>query len=327
MNPLMKQAIAPFAPPTSRHLTSTVKLGVFRGEPEEQYHSAAGYVSSSPLPELDKSPAHFLEKWNNGVEATPAMDRGTFIHKILLEQDIAKYVARPVKDDGSLVRSNSKEYAAFLEANVGKKPIDAKIFEGAFDVLNSACQNSKYVAAFNECEAEVSFYAIDELTGLSMKARVDQCPKWLIKAIETGDFSEFQSRKDSEGLYLSDVKSTADIFRFNDQIFKSFYHVRLVHYTEVVKAVAKQIGGFDIGDIDDLRFMAIESKRPFATRNFKLKPADVADARIKWRQWMNTIAACKADNEFPSLSDGWIAAEKPRFLEDTEEVSFNGGFE
>lgn len=303
------------------------KIGMFRGEPDDVYHSAAGYVSSSPLPELDKSPAHFLEKWNNGVEPTPAMDRGTFIHKILLEQDIQKYVARPVKEDGSLVRSNSKEYAAFLAANEGKKPIDAKIFDGAFEVLNSACLNSKYVTAFDECEVEVSFYAVDEDTGLPMKARLDQCPKWLVKAIETGDYSELESRRAAGQLYISDVKSATDIFKFNDQIFKMSYHVRLVHYAEVIRALIKGSAGIDIGEINDLRFMAIESKKPFATRNFRLIPADVAEARIKWRQWLNVIAACKSDGDFPALSDEWIDAEKPKYLEDTEEVSFDGGFE
>lgn len=280
--------------PTNQELIT----GIFRNEPEEVYHGRREYISSSALPYLDTSPAHFNEYMKNGVEKTDPMERGSFIHKLLLEQDIAKYVPRPLNEDGSLVRSNTKEYKAWLENIGGKTPLDPTLYNDAMAVLTAALQNKKYAKSFEECEKEVSFYAIDDETGLPMKARTDMVEK---------NFS-----------YILDLKSTSDVLKFGNQIFYLSYDVRLIHYSEVILRCTGIL-------IDDLRFIAIESKAPYGSINYRLTQGQVAEARMKWRQLMNTISACKADNNWPAFSDEWNEPIKPKNY-GTSEVSFSGGF-
>lgn len=284
----------------------SLKAGIFENENEEIYHASEGYISSSPLPELDKSPAHFYEKWQNGVEPTPAMDKGTFIHKIGLEQDISKYVARPLKEDGSLIRSNSKEYLAFAEANVGKKIIDAELFENANDILNALCANKFYLKTFDKSHKEISFYGSHHDLNLPVKARLDLCDK---------DYK-----------FIRDLKSCADIMKFEKQIFTMGYDVRLVHYAETVRSAVLLATGERIPEILDLGFIVIESKAPYATRNIKLTPVQVMDAKARYKQYMNTIAACKQDGKWPAFSDDEVYAVKPKFLDDVEDVDFAVGF-
>jgi len=92
----------------------------------------------------------------------------------------------------------------------------------------------------------------------------------------------------------------------------------LVHYSEVISRVTGVL-------IDDLRFTAIESKPPYASKNYRLTPDQVGDARIKWRALMNEIAVCMADNHWPAFSDEWNEPVRPKFMEDSI-VSFVGGF-
>ncbi len=216
-------------------------LGARLNEPAEQYHSIQGYVPSSPIPEMKKSPAHFVEKWQNGVESTPAMDKGEFIHKLLLEQDIEKYVARPLKEDGSLVRSNSKEYAAWLAENPGKTPIAPDLYNDALPILTAACNHEKFVRAFEKSDAEASFYA-KHSNGLYLKARPDMIAK--------------------DRSFILDVKSTSDISTFEKQIFNLGYDVRLIHYAETIKALEGV-------EIPEIYFFAIESKAPYGCKIIK----------------------------------------------------------
>lgn len=302
------------------------KIGMLLNEPAEAYHSTAGYISSSPLPELEESPAHFFEKWQNGVEPTPAMDNGNFLHSLLLEQAIEKFVARPVKEDGSLVRSNSKEYAAFLADNEGKTPIAPDLYNQAFEVLNAACLNKNYVKSYDECVAEVSFYSVDQETGLPLKARTDLIPKELVKAIHDKNTTALEAMKLTGGLYLHDLKSTANIRGFEKQIFTMGYDVRLVHYWETIRAYVKGELKFDIGGVQELKFTAIESSAPYGSKNYRLSSRQIDRAFIKWRTYINTISACLIDGNFPSYSDEWVEATEPAFISQlNDEPNFNVG--
>ena len=44
--------------------------GILHDEPAEQYHAKSEYISSSALPEMKKSPKHFLERWTKPFKAT-----------------------------------------------------------------------------------------------------------------------------------------------------------------------------------------------------------------------------------------------------------------
>lgn len=280
-------------------MSTELFTGTIPDETAEAYHSKREYVSSSPLPEMAKSPLHFLKSWTAPMEPTAPMDRGTFFHKLLLEQDIMKYVARPLKEDGSLVRSNSKEYAAFLAQNQGKTPIDPDLFGEAMAVLGSACANGAYTKAFDSSLKECSFYGRHEETGLYIKARIDLLAK---------DFS-----------FIADAKSTANISRFDQQIFTLGYDVRLVHYAETVKAAT----GHSIPD-SEFYFFPIESSDPYGMKTYRLSTTDVRAARDQWLRWMHEIAICRREDRWPGYSDSIVEAIRPRFAAVAQPIEFEG---
>ncbi len=272
--------------------------GVLTDEPASNYHAKREYISSSPLPEMSKSAQHFLEKWTAPDHiTTDAMDRGGFIHSLMLEQDIEKYVARPLTDKGTLLPVNNKDYIAWLAGQAGKTPIHPDLYNEAMEILNAACANKTFLKAFEASEKEVSYYGVHEATGLPIKARPDMIAK---------DLS-----------FILDVKSTADISKFEKQIFNLGYDVRLIHYVETIKAVTGK-------DIPEIYFLAIESGRPYGTKMFRLSADAVVAATAQWNLWMNEISACRQDNVWPGYSDAIVDVDRPKYLDVETSVSFDG---
>lgn len=269
--------------------------GTARNEPAEEYHSKSkkAYISSTPIVQMAKSPLHFHEAWTKPVEPIDAMDKGSFIHSLLLEQDIEKYAARPVKD-GRLVALNTKEYAAWLAQNQGKTPIHPDLYNEALSILTAACANKTFLRAFEASDKEVSFYAKHKATGLPIKARPDMICKH-------HDF-------------ILDVKSTSDIMKFERQLFSLAYDVRLIHYVETIQSVTGV-------RVPEIYFFAIESKAPYASKMFKLSQSATEAATAQWTQWMNEISACHSDDIWPGFSEEIISVDRPAYLE-LETVSF-----
>ena len=275
---------------------SDVFTGILKDESAEAYHAKKDFVSSSPLPAMAKSPLHFFHKWKTETESTDPMERGNFMHKLLLEQDISKYVARPLNDKLELVRSNSKEYAAFLAQNQGKTPVHPDFYHDALAILTAACRNKRFIKAFEASDQEVSIYAKHGPTGLFMKARMDMIAK---------DCS-----------FIADVKSTSNITAFERQIFNLGYDVRLVHYREVLRALTGIL-------VPNLYFFPIESSAPYGMQAFRLSDSATEAAFTKWTAWMNEISACIADSVWPGFSDDIIDVDRPKYLEFDAAPSFD----
>lgn len=272
-----------------------MELGVLKNEAAEAYHAKKLFVSSSPLKKMRKSPAHFYEAWQGKAQdTTDEMEKGTAIHSLLLEQDIARYVRRPVKEDGSLVRSNSKDYAVFLEQNPGKIPVEPEFFDNFYNMLDSFTKNKKAMEMLNHAQVEQSVYAQCPETGLYVKARPDI---W------------------GHG-YVADLKSTTDMDRFQRNIFVLGYDIQAAHYIETIKAATGE-------EITEYYFIAYENKSPFGSQIFKLSYSDIQRATQQRRIWMNEIAVCFKDNNWPSYSDEIREVFRPQWMND-EEISFEG---
>ncbi|WP_413581112.1 PD-(D/E)XK nuclease-like domain-containing protein [Bdellovibrio sp. HCB288] len=271
-----------------------MKLGIFENMPAEEYH-ALDAIGSSSLINMLISPAHFHAAWKGPKEEpTSAMIRGNLIHSLLLEQDIGGFVARPLDAKGNLVRSNSAEYKAFLEANPGKKPVDPEDFDNMYEMLTAFAKNTRAMAMLDHARIETSIVALCPITGLHVKARPDA---W------------------GHG-YLDDLKSTSQMARFENQLFQMSYDVRLAHYAYVIELATGE-------KVDDFFFTPFETSRPFGSRVFQLSASDVKDAKRRHLTILNEIAVCLKDNSWPCYSDEIITATKPRWMIE-EEITFDG---
>lgn len=270
-----------------------MKLGVHSDISAAEYHANQDFIGSSTLTHIDESPRHFYHAWKGPAkEPTAAMQKGTLIHSLLLEQDISQYVPRPVNEKGDLVRSNSKEYAEFLAANPGKTPIHPDDYNPMYEMLTAFCENKRAMTMMEGARIEQSVFTKDPETGIQIKARPDI---W------------------GPG-YLVDLKSTSNMRRFEHQIFEAMYDVRLVHYAKCIE--------FATGEkIDQFFFVAYESNAPYCSKIFRLKSADVERAEGKWRMFMNQVSVGMKTGKWPAYPDEIQMVTRPRFFED-ETVSF-----
>lgn len=254
--------------------------------PSSEYHASKA-IGSSLLVKMLQSPKHFHHAWTKGSgKATDAMERGTFLHSLLLEQDVANYIPRPMKD-GKQVAVNTKEYAAFLAANPGKKPIHPNEHAEMLDVLSSFCENTKAMQMLKVANIEHSIFAEDPTTDLEIKARPDIWGK----------------------TYIADLKTVSNIDGFERNIFKNQMDVRLAHYAKCIE--------FATGDkIKEFYFIAFEQSAPFDSMIYQLSMGDVSAAFDKWRAVMIRIAECNNADYWPGYPNGIRIAQRPKYLED-----------
>lgn len=270
-----------------------MRLGVFT-EKAEDYHKERGYISSSPLRKMRKSPAHFYAAWAGpAADTTHEQEKGTAVHSLILEQDIARYARRPVKSDGSIVRSNSAEYKAWEKSlKQGQVPVEPDFYDNFEGMLNAFCSNKKAMEILEHGQVEKSIYSQDAETGLFLKARPDI---W-------------------GSTYKADLKSTTNMDAFESIIFKNGYDYQAVHYEETDRAWSGK-------ETEHFFIIAFEVAPPFAIKIFELSPQDRARARGQRRLWLNEIGACMKDNHWPSYAEEIITASRPAYMRD-DEVSF-----
>lgn len=269
-------------------------IGIKPDMPAAEYHALADFIGSSSLMAMDKSPKHFHHAWTKPTEPTAAMTKGTLIHSLLLEQDISHYVPRPLNEKGDLVRSNSKEYQAFLDANPGKTPIHPDDYEPMYEMLTAFCDNKRAMDILKDSRIEHSVFAQDPETGLLLKARPDI---W-------------------GSSFLADLKSTANIARFERQIFQEMYDVRLAHYAKTIEYATGE-------SLEEFFFIVYESSAPYCSKIFRMKRADMDAAKEKWRMLINQVSVCMKNNAFPGFDDSIQLVERPKFLE-AEALTFEG---
>jgi hypothetical protein len=268
-----------------------MERGVYKDLPMADYHSAKDFVSSTELVEMDVSPRHFFHFWKkHKSESTEAQTRGTLFHDLLLEQSIEKYVARPLNEKGEMIRSNTKEYAAFLAANPGKTPIHPNDHQELYAALTAFCDNKKAMQILNKSKVEHSIFASDPETGIKLRARPDMF----------GDG------------FIADLKTTSNIRKFDQHVFTLGYDVRIIHYAKCLEFATGQ-------KTKDFLFIAFESSAPFGSMVFRLDPEAVAYAENKWRTLINKLSVCMKTNSWPGFEEDILIAKRPKFLTDVDQ--------
>jgi len=247
---------------------------IIKNQSNQEYHQNTEYVGSSSLKEMSKSPKHFYAAWKGVKDETPAMIKGQLIHSVVLEQDLSKFAKRPLDEKGSLVRSNSKEYAAWLATVGSKTPVDPDLYDEAQGFLDSFCGHSEAMKLYNKSEVETSLYCKDEKTGVLVKARPD------IMGLD----------------YIADLKSTSKMDRFNSDIFSLGYHIQAGHYV----AVAEQVTG---KKIRNYFFIAQESSAPYGIKVFRMNREMIEFCIDKRNELLNRVSIAIEKNEFTGYAE------------------------
>jgi exodeoxyribonuclease VIII len=175
----------------------------------------------------ESNPAAFQSYWNRETTdaTTASLELGSLIHMAIYEPDrlLAEVAVRPTKDDGSLIRSNSKEFRTWAAENVGKRfvrPVDLDLVTG----MVAASLESRALVQLRRLETvaiERSMVWVDPETGLRLRIRVDRL-----------------SRRQDGALVVEDLKSTDDASpaAFRRTCHRWRYFDRLAHYIDGVEA-------------------------------------------------------------------------------------------
>jgi hypothetical protein len=266
--------------------------GVYPNLSSEEYHQDKNSISRSGLIDFQKSPFHYWAKHLNPnrpqQEVTPAMQLGSLVHTLILEPHLFwdEYQVLPIpvllKDVG---RQAYDAYKATCEAmeQSGKPIIKTSDYLHALDIAQVFNSNPRAKELIEGAEIEKSFFWRDPLSGLMLKAKPDILHKNMIV----------------------DLKSCADASprAFQNAIVQSGYHVQAA----MVRAAVDQLEG---RRIDNVIFIAIETKYPYAMGIYVLDECALEVGHQKYQELAVSLAQAMIDNRWDDYGTQTLSLPK-----------------
>lgn len=234
------------------------------------YHADPA-VSASHLHAVAASPYHywkrFIDPQRQPVEPTAAMRLGSLVHCAVLEPDqlLQRYgVCGPRNTKAG------KEQAAEMAAS-GIEAVTEADMALALSMAAAVREHPAAALLLASGKAEQSFWWDDTTAGLRCKCR----PDWY------------------SGATIVDLKTTTDASPsgFAKSVANFRYHVQANHYLAGTFA-------------ERFIFIAVEKTYPYAVGVYELDADAMAHGAELRRQNMQTIADCRAINEWPGYSTG-----------------------
>ena len=243
----------------------------------EEYHSLAGFVSSSGLKELAKSPAHYktyLESGNG--KRTPSMEFGDAAHNYILQP--AEFERRYAVMPSNIKVRRGKEYEAFQEANAGKTVLaqdDIEALCGMADSLSRHTTASQLIRSDDGIAEMSCFFACPE-TGIHCRFRPDFLPGGDIivdyKTTENASASEFPKACIKYGYDIQ-----AALYLYGMEILTGVQH-RFI-------------------------FVAHEKKPPYEIGVYEASHAFIESGKVKMHRLLSTLMNCRETGVWPGYPD------------------------
>ena len=172
-----------------------------------EYHSSAG-ISRSMLMDFKRSPYHYWYKHLSGhyerEDATPAMNLGSAVHTLVLEEHKFDSEFFVIKTD-TKPRKDSKAYQMLLTEAEGKIILSRDEYIHAGKMALSVKNDVDARTLLNSCKIEQSIYFTHKVTGMQCKVRPDAWCKGLVMDLKTsGDasYKAFQSSAMNYGYFI-----------------------------------------------------------------------------------------------------------------------------
>lgn len=276
----------------------------------KEYREREG-ISSSELKKLMKSPAHYKHWKDNPAEDTTALLFGRAAHKYVLEtydfynefeiarefrygskadkEETQKFICQKAIEVGkgdewdSFILTNPKkeDVVAFYRSLVADKDIITQEQFEQIDAMRTTAYATPFVAKLLSGEKELSFWGVDEETGLTIKCRPDCITEWNGKHI------------------LVDYKTAQDVenTKFCRDSIKFGYDLQLAYYLDILK----QNTGHDYMVV----IIAQEKTAPYVTNVFQLSENYLESGRELYKEMLKVYKECaETDNWYGYMRDG-----------------------
>lgn len=296
----------------------------------DDYHAAHG-LSSTALKELvQRSPAH-CRALMDGLrrKGSDAMDLGTVVHAAVLEPDTFwdRFWVAPVKADHPEALDTVADYrkacdyfgadykakdtkpalraalegidapVAFWEdlkvCPDGKDEITRHQFDVASGVVGSIRETPEAGDLFSAGESEMSFFALDEPTGVVVKARAD-C--YVEKAATVADLKTCE-----------DARPHA----VQRAIVNYGYDLSAAMYLDVIAAAGKPAESFV--------WVFAETTPPYAVRVYIASSDMLEQARARYRAGLEQFAWCRDTDSWPGYEGAPQLIDLPAWAKKTND--------
>lgn len=235
--------------------------------PNSEYRSREG-VSSTDLKKIMKSPAHFRHWKDNPQEDTPALLFGRAAHKYVLEtyDFFTEFAVAPVCDRRT--KEGKAEWANFLDSANGKDVITQEQFE-QIEAMRTAAYATPFVSKLlMNGEKELSFWGVDDETGLTIKCRPDCVTELNGQHI----LIDFKTCTDAEN-----IKFCRDSIKFG-------YDLQLSMYRNILR----QNTGHDYTVV----IIAQEKTAPYVTNVFQLSENYLKSGEELYKEMLRVYKEC-----------------------------------
>lgn len=277
----------------------------------KEYREREG-ISSTELKKIMRSPAHYRYWKDNPEESdTPSLLLGRASHKYVLETydfynefEIARefrYGSKADKEEtqnficqkaievgkgdewDSFILTNPKkeDVVSFYRSLVADKDVITQEQFEQIDAMRTAAYATPFVAKLLSGEKELSFWGVDEDTGLTIKCRPDCITEWNGKRI------------------LVDYKTAQDVenTKFCRDSIKFGYDLQLAYYLDILK----QNTGLDYMVV----IIAQEKTAPYVTNVFQLSENYLECGRELYKEMLKVYKECEeTDNWYGYMKDG-----------------------
>lgn len=254
--------------------------GYYLGLSNEAYHKGPG-ISKSQLDLVSQSPA--LLQWSKNApeddENKSALNVGDAVHALLLEpQRFRDEFAIGPKDAPRNTNAGKEKWAEFEAGLDGQTILTAD--EGRkIELIYGSVMAHPHARWLIEAKGdpEASIYWTDPETGLLCRCRLDKL---------LTDYG-----------WIMDVKTTADMSKFNRSVWDYRYHVQDAFYSEGYK---QHFGEAPSGFLFLVVSTSIECGK-YPVRLFCLDDEAKAKGQASMREDLSVLAECERTGEFPGI--------------------------
>ena len=261
----------------------------------KEYREREG-ISSTELKKIMITPAHYRH-WKDNPEETDTTSLlfGRAAHKYILEtyDFYNEFAVAPNFDRRT--REGKAQYSLFCDQSEGKDIITQEQFE-QIDAMRTMAYSTPFVSKLLSGEKELSFFGVDEETGLKIKARPD-C------------ITDFNGEH-----ILIDFKTctNAENTKFYRDSIKFAYDLQLAMY----RAILKQNTGHNYKVV----IIATEKTAPYVTNVFQLSEEYLKGGEELYKEMLRVYKECSdSGNWYGYMKDGISILGQPDD-EDDEDV-------
>ncbi len=261
------------------------------------YTTAATIVTQSPLHAYHQHPKLGGQKW----EPTAAMDAGTVIHALLLEDNPGEKIQVVPFDD---FRTNAAKAARDEIRAAGKTPVTMDKFGKLTDAANAirARLTDMGILLDGRREAGIAWEAKGARGPVACRARLDHL------LLEKGRVDE--------------VKTTgeASLDKIIRKIIDQGYDVQYAAYTSAVQSLDPSLAGRV-----KFRFLFCEIEPPYAVTPVDLSGVFREYGERRWNRAVDVWSRCLAENHWPGYVERTTTIEPPPWILAREmEEGFDG---